>query len=81
MTESDLRLPPLAGHRREDRSSASLSRASGSLRGAISWEAKEPVFSQLVPRFPGLRPAVPVEELRIRSDSLTGGLVALPVEW
>ena len=41
----------------------------------------EAVFSQLIPRFPGLRLAVPVEELRIRSDSLTGGLVALPVEW
>ncbi|GAA2397367.1 cytochrome P450 [Nonomuraea africana] len=39
------------------------------------------VFSQLVPRFPAMRLAVPVEELRVRTDVLTGGLVELPVEW
>lgn len=38
-------------------------------------------FSQLVPRFPHMRLAVPVEELRLRSDVLTGGLDALPVTW
>jgi cytochrome P450 len=39
------------------------------------------VFSQLLARFPQMRLAVPVEELRVRADVLTGGLVALPVEW
>jgi cytochrome P450 len=32
-------------------------------------------------RFPGLRLAVPVEELPYRDDLLTGGLKALPVAW
>ncbi|MEU8107789.1 cytochrome P450 [Nonomuraea muscovyensis] len=39
------------------------------------------VFAQLLARFPAIRLAVPVEELRVRSDVLTGGLLALPVEW
>lgn len=39
------------------------------------------VFSALLQRFPTMRLAVPVEELRIRSDVLTGGLVDLPVTW
>ena len=39
------------------------------------------VFSQLIPRFGGIRLAVPVEELRVRRDVLTGGLVELPVTW
>ncbi|WP_436499645.1 cytochrome P450 [Actinokineospora sp. HUAS TT18] len=39
------------------------------------------VFGQLVPRFPDMRLAVPVEELEIRRDVLTGGLVELPVRW
>ncbi|WP_202919439.1 cytochrome P450 [Saccharothrix deserti] len=39
------------------------------------------VFSQLVQRFPMLRLAVGVEELRVRRDVLTGGLVELPVRW
>ncbi|ONI92248.1 cytochrome [Saccharothrix sp. ALI-22-I] len=39
------------------------------------------VFSQLVRRFPTLRLAVGVEELRMRRDVLTGGLVELPVRW
>ncbi|MFC7304161.1 cytochrome P450 [Streptomyces monticola] len=38
-------------------------------------------FAQLLPRFPRMRLAVPVEELRVRGDVLTGGLVALPVRW
>jgi pentalenolactone synthase len=38
-------------------------------------------FAQLLPRFPTMRLAVPVEELTIRRDTLTGGLTALPVEW
>lgn len=37
-------------------------------------------FSRLVPRFPTLRLAVPVEQLRVR-DVLTGGLEALTVTW
>ncbi|WP_283138927.1 cytochrome P450 [Rhizohabitans arisaemae] len=39
------------------------------------------VFSQLIPRFPTLRLAVPIEDLRMRHDTLTGGLVELPVAW
>jgi len=39
------------------------------------------VFARLVPRFPTLRLAVPIERLRVRSDLLTGGLVELPVAW
>ncbi|MGH3564921.1 MAG: cytochrome P450 [Pseudonocardia sp.] len=39
------------------------------------------VFAQLARRFPGMRLAVPVDELRLRSDMQTGGLIALPVTW
>ena len=39
------------------------------------------VFCQLLARFPAMRLAVPVEELRVRSDAVTGGLTSLPVEW
>jgi pentalenolactone synthase len=39
------------------------------------------VFSQLIPRFPSMRPAVPVDELQVKRDVLTGGLVELPVAW
>lgn len=39
------------------------------------------VFERLIPRFPNLRLAVPVERLRIRDDLLTGGLEELPVTW
>lgn len=39
------------------------------------------VFSQLIPRFPAMRLAVPIEDLTIRQDVLTGGLTALPVTW
>jgi pentalenolactone synthase len=39
------------------------------------------VFGTLFRRFPTLRLAVPVEELRTRSHHLTGGLTALPVAW
>jgi len=39
------------------------------------------VFSQLLARFPAMRLAVPVEQLRMRSHALTGGLTRLPVEW
>ena len=39
------------------------------------------VFARLVPRFPTLRLAVPLEHLRIRSNVLTGGLFELPVTW
>ena len=39
------------------------------------------VFSQLLARFPRMRLAVPVEQLRVRSGTLTGGLTKLPVEW
>ncbi|WP_245733832.1 cytochrome P450 [Lentzea jiangxiensis] len=39
------------------------------------------VLAQLVARFPTLRPAVGVEELRLRHDTLIGGLVELPVTW
>ncbi|MGW6563895.1 cytochrome P450 [Streptomyces sp. NPDC054975] len=36
-------------------------------------------LGQLVPRFPRMRLAVPVEELRVRRSILTGGPEALPV--
>jgi len=39
------------------------------------------VFSQLLARFPAMRLAVPLEQLRMRSGSITGGLAELPVEW
>ena len=39
------------------------------------------VFGTLFRRFPTLRLAVPVEELRPRSHLLTGGLTELPVTW
>jgi cytochrome P450 len=39
------------------------------------------VLSQLVSRFPGMRLAVGVDELRFRTDVLTGGLLELPVTW
>src|SRR5262249_987239 len=38
-------------------------------------------FSQLIPRFPGMRLAVPVEELTLNTGMLTGGLARLPVTW
>jgi cytochrome P450 len=41
----------------------------------------EAVFSQLPARFPQLRLGVPVGQLRLRRDTLTGGLIELPVEW
>jgi pentalenolactone synthase len=39
------------------------------------------VFSQLLASFPAMRLAVPVGQLRVRSDTVTGGLTKLPVEW
>ena len=39
------------------------------------------IFGTLFRRFPGLRLAVPIDQLRLRSDLLTGGLTALPVVW
>jgi len=39
------------------------------------------VFSQLIPRFPTMHLAVGVEELSVRHNLLTGGLVELPVKW
>jgi cytochrome P450 len=39
------------------------------------------VFAQLVQRFPTLRLAVPMAELKVRTDVLTSGLVELPVIW
>jgi cytochrome P450 len=39
------------------------------------------VFSQLVPRFPDMRLAVGVDELRFRTGMLTGGLLDIPVTW
>lgn len=41
----------------------------------------EILFSRLLPRFPGLRPAVPVEELPARRGSLTAGFHEVPVMW
>ncbi|MEO3809168.1 cytochrome P450 [Sphaerisporangium sp. B11E5] len=39
------------------------------------------VFSQLASRFPGLRLATAVEELRFTHDTLTGGPAEVPVTW
>jgi cytochrome P450 len=39
------------------------------------------VFSQLIPRFPAMRLAVPAGELRLNNDVLAGGLAELPVSW
>jgi pentalenolactone synthase len=39
------------------------------------------VFAALPARVPTLRVAVPTAELRLRPDSLTGGLLELPVTW
>ena len=39
------------------------------------------VFSQLIPRFAGMRLAAGVEELTLDTGVVTGGLVRLPVTW
>ncbi len=39
------------------------------------------LFSRLIPRFPDLRPAAPLEGLGTQEDQITGGLVSLPVTW
>jgi cytochrome P450 len=39
------------------------------------------VFTALPRRFPGLQLAVPLTELQLRTDTLIGGLIALPVIW
>ncbi len=38
-------------------------------------------FERLIPCFPTLRLAVPLEQLRTRDDLITGGLYELPVTW
>jgi pentalenolactone synthase len=38
-------------------------------------------FARLVPRFPTLRLAIPIGQVRVRSHLLTGGLAELPVTW
>jgi cytochrome P450 len=39
------------------------------------------LFGTLFRRFPTLRLAVPIENLRPRSNLITGGLHELPVTW
>jgi hypothetical protein len=39
------------------------------------------VFSKLIPRFPGMRLAVPAGQLTPDTGSLTRGLARLPVTW
>jgi cytochrome P450 len=39
------------------------------------------VFARLVRRFPTLSLAVPMDQLAVRADLLTGGLTELPVTW
>ena len=39
------------------------------------------VFTQLVSRFPTLELAVAADEVAIRPDVITGGLIELPVKW
>jgi cytochrome P450 len=38
-------------------------------------------LSQLIPRFPTMRLAVPLDELKVNTHVLTGGLTELPVTW
>ncbi|MEV0050510.1 hypothetical protein AB0H34_08460 [Saccharopolyspora shandongensis] len=52
-----------------------------SLGGPLARIELRTAFASLLPRFPALRPAVPVEELRISADSFTSTLVELPVTW
>src|SRR5262249_13930940 len=51
---------------------------SGALLARIELQA---VFSQLILRFPGMRLAVPADELTIDTGVLAGGLTRLPVTW
>jgi pentalenolactone synthase len=39
------------------------------------------VFSQMIPRFPDMRLAADAATLRINTEALGSGLVALPVSW
>jgi len=39
------------------------------------------LFAQLLPRFPTMRLATRLEDVRSHDDQITGGLVALPVTW
>ena len=39
------------------------------------------VFERLFRRFPGLRVAVPLDELKVRTHLLTGGFAEVPVTW
>lgn len=39
------------------------------------------VLARLIARFPTMRPAVGIEDLKLRHDTLIGGLVELPVTW
>lgn len=64
-----------AGHRRGERGGRYCI---GAPLARIELQA---VFSQLIPRFPGMRLAVPAEELRLNRDVLTSGLAQLPVTW
>ena len=51
------------------------------LRAPLARIELQTVFARLLPRFPEMRLAVPVEQLRVRSGALIGGLTKLPVEW
>lgn len=39
------------------------------------------MLSTLLRRLPGLRPAVPFEELRFRDRAVVHGLESLPIAW
>lgn len=39
------------------------------------------VFSQLVPRFPTMQLAVPIDAVTVRAGTLVAGLIELPVTW
>ncbi|WP_309061369.1 cytochrome P450 [Streptomyces sp.] len=39
------------------------------------------VFDRLFRRFPGIRPTVPVADIRFRYDAIVYGVAELPVEW
>jgi len=50
------------------------------LRGPDGLEMRA-LFSRLIARFPTMRLAVDLEDLRAHDDQITGGLVDLPVIW
>jgi cytochrome P450 len=51
------------------------------LGAALARAQLEVVLASLFERLPNLRLAVPLQQLELRSEHLTGGLIRLPVAW